>query len=339
MVLVSIIFVNYKSKEDDIKTCLSSLYKQTFKDFEVIFVDNDSQDNSVEFVKKNFPKVRIIKSKENLGFGGGNNLGVKNSKGRYVFILNLDTEVDKNCLKELVNCIKRNKDTVVCPKILLSDERNKINTTGMAFHYLGFGWCDNLGKIDNNQIEEKEITFPSGSAFLIEKKVYNIVNGFDEIYFLYYEDSDLGWRLRLKGYKIILSPRAKVYHKYFFSKHSQKFYFAERNRILTILKNYQLKTLLLILPACLLTEIGILFYSLMYGLFFSKLKGYYWILNNINKILKRRKLIQRTRKVRDKDIVKYFFSKIEFREITSPLIEYILNPILEFYWEIIKPLI
>jgi hypothetical protein len=338
MVSASIIIVNYNGREY-LENCLSSLFKQNYKDFEIIFVDNASKDDSVEFVKKNFPKVKLIESKKNLGFATGNNLGVKNSKGRYIFLVNPDTESDKNCLKELINLIKRRKDTIVCPKILLADKRNKINTTGMAFHYLGFGWCDNLGKTDNNQFEEMEVTFPSGAALLIDKKNFDAVKGFDEDYFLYYEDDDLGWRLRLRGYKIMLAPKAKVYHKYFFGRHPQKFYFAERNRIVTILKNYQLKTLLLILPPFLLTEIGILFYSLTNGLFFSKLSSYYWILKNIDKISEKRKAIQKTRKVTDKEIVKYFFSKIMFKEVTSPLIEYILNPILNFYWKIIKAFI
>jgi hypothetical protein len=339
MVLVSVIFVNYNGKEDDIETCLSSLYKQTFKDFEVIFVDNDSQDDSIEYVKKNFPKVRIIESKKNLGFAAGNNLGVRHARGKYVFILNLDTQIEKNCLKELVECAKRNRNSGLCPKILFFDKRDKINTTGIAFSYLGFGWCDNLEKNDKDFLEEKELIFPSGAAFLIDKETFNEVGGFDKNYFIYYEDADLGWRLRLKGYKVVLAPKARVYHKYFFGRHPRKFYFAERNRIITILKNYEIKTLLLILPPFILTELGILFYSLMTDLFLSKLKGYWWILRNIDKIFENRREIQETRKVKDKDIVKYFLSKIEFKEIANPLIEYVLNPILDFYWKIIKPFI
>jgi hypothetical protein len=338
MILVSIIFVNYKGKEDDIKTCLTSLYKQTLKNFEVIFVDNDSQDSSVEFVKKNFPKVRIIEN-ENTGFAAGNNFGVRHARGKYVFILNLDTQLDKNCLKELVECVKRNKNAAISSKILFFDQRNKINTTGIAFNYLGFGWCDNLGKNEKDFVQEKEITFPSGAAFLIDKKIFNELGGFDENYFFYYEDTDFGWRLRLKGYKAILAPKAKVYHKYFFGRHSKKFYFAERNRIITIFKNYQRKTLLLILPPFLLTEIGIMTYFLITGTLLSKLRGYFWILRNMDKLLESRSIIQGTRKVSDKEIVNYFYGKIEFKQVSSELIEFFLNPFLHVYWKIIKSLI
>ncbi len=338
MILVSIIFVNYKGKEDDIKTCLTSLYKQTFKDFEAIFVDNDSQDSSVEFVKKNFPKVRIIEN-ENTGFAAGNNFGVKHSKGKYVFILNLDTQLDKNCLKELVECAKRNKNAVISSKILFFDQRNKINTTGIAFNYLGFGWCESLGKDDKDIVQEKEITFPSGAAFLIEKRIFNELGGFDESYFFYYEDTDFGWRLRLKGYKAILAPKAKVYHKYFFGRHAKKFYYAERNRIITIFKNYQRKTLFLILPPFLLTEIGIMTYFLINGTLLSKLRGYFWIYRNMDKLLESRSIVQKTRKVSDKEIVYYFYGKIEFKQVSSELIEFFLNPFLRVYWRIIKSLI
>jgi GT2 family glycosyltransferase len=335
MVSVTIVIANYNGRKY-LKKCISSLYKQTYKDFEIILVDNASKDDSIVFVKNNFPKVKIIQNKKNLGFSGGNNLGVKFSKGRYIFFVSQDTETDKNCLKELMSCIKKSKDTIACPKILLSYERNKINATGLALHYLGYGWCDNLGKPSKEQNEEREILFPSGTAFLIDKKIFNSINGFDEIYFAYYEDTDLGWRLRLKNYKVMLVPKAKLYHQYIFSRHSIKIYFAERNRIVTILKNYETKTLFLILPPLMLTEAGVLFYSSVNGLLSSKLSGYYWIIKNMSKILKRRKSVQKYRKVTDKEIVKYFFSKIEFKEIPIPLIEHSLNPVLDVYWKIIK---
>jgi GT2 family glycosyltransferase len=174
------------------------------------------------------------------------------------------------------------------------------------------------------------------AAFLIEKKIFNELGGFDENYFFYYEDTDFGWRLRSRGYKIILSPKAKVYHKYFFGRHPRKFYYAERNRIITLLKNYESKTLFLIMPSFLLTEAGVLFYFLLRDPFLSKLSGYYWIFRNMDKIMKARYSVQRTRKVTDKEIVKYFFGRIEFKEIKSYFIDYILNPIIDFYWRIIR---
>ena len=286
MVLVSIIFVNFKGKIGDIKTCISSIHRQTLKDFEIIFVDNNSMDGSVDFVRKKFPGVKIIES-PNVGFAAGNNLGVRHARGKYVFILNLDTQLDRNCLKELVKCAKKNRGSAISSKILLFEKKGIINTTGIAFNYLGFGWCDNLERKEQEFPDDMEVTFPSGAAFLIERKLYNDIGGFDENYFFYYEDSDLGWRLRLKGHKTVLAAKAIVYHKFFFGRHPKKFYYAERNRIMTMLKNYQLKTLLLILPPFVFTEIGVSFYFLATGSLLSKLAGYWWIIRNFGKIVEK----------------------------------------------------
>ena len=340
MVLVSIIFVNYKGKKEDIRTCLSSLYRQTMKDFEVILVDNDSLDDSVDYVRENFPKVKIIQNK-NTGFAAGNNLGVKHAKGKYVFILNLDTELDKDCLKELVGCAQRNKDAAISCKILLFEKKNRINTTGMAFHYLGYGWCDNLERNEKTFSDEMEVTFPSGAAFLVERSIYNKMGGFDESYFFYCEDSDFGWRMRLRGYRVVMASKAKVYHKYFFSRHGKKVYFTERNRLISILKNYETKTLFLILPPLLLTELGVSLYlfASRNQSFLNKVAGYYWIIRHFDKILWARSRVQKFRTVPDREIIKHFKDKIEFKYIQSSLIDSGLNPFLAAYWKSIKPLI
>lgn len=339
MKLASIIILNYNGKKF-MKDCLSSVYKQTYRKFEVIVVDNSPGDGSANFIRKNFRKVKIIQPKKNLGFAEGNNFGVKNSKGEYIVLLNQDTAVDKNWLKELITILE-NKNVVACQsKVLFFNQKNKINVTGIDTNFLGFGWCGNFGIIDKGQFKDNEITFPSGVSVIFKKNVFIDVKGFDKDYFTYQEDSDLGWRIRLKGYKTILASKSLVYHKYSFSRNIGKFYYLERNRIITLLKNYSVKTLLLILPAFLLTEIGVIFYSLKNGWFNLKLKGYWWILKNIKKIYKKRRFIQKTRKINDKEIIKYFTDEIKFKEVEgSPLLDSILNPILSIYWRVIKSFI
>jgi hypothetical protein len=141
-----------------------------------------------------------------------------------------------------------------------------------------------------------------------------------------------------------------MYHKYKFEseedrlkkeiKGHKKIFYHERNRILTVIKNYETKTLLLILPLFLLVEAGVLFYSLKRGWFGEKLKTYYWIATNIEDILEKRKHVQKTRKIPDKEIVKYFTDKMEFEEAeNSILLNYVLNPISSLYWRVIKPFI
>src|SRR3989338_3853888 len=121
MVKLSVVVLNWNGKQY-LNNCLGSLSKQNYKDFEVILVDNGSTDGSVDYVRKNFPKARVIENKKNLGFTIGNNIGIEKSKGRYVFILNNDTKLDKSCLKELVNVMDSNKKIgMVSAKMLFFD--------------------------------------------------------------------------------------------------------------------------------------------------------------------------------------------------------------------------
>ena len=339
--LASIIIVSFNGK-NLMEDCLSSIYKQTYRNFEIIVVDNASIDGSADFIKSKYPKVRLIRNKVNLGFVGANNIGFKKAKGDYIVLLNQDTVVHKDWLKELINGVSKKNVGACQSKIVFFNKRNVINTSGTITNYLGFGWCGDYNKPDKG-LEEAEITFPSGSSVIFRKEVLNKTGLFDENFFMYYEDSDLGWRIRLMGYKITRAPLSVMYHKYKFESNKKRFnqiikghkkiFYHERNRILTLIKNYETKTLLLILPMFLFVELGLLFYSLLSNWFLEKLEGYYWILRNTNKIIKERKQIQRIRKVKDKYIVKYFSDKIEFKEIeNSLLIESILNPILAAYW-------
>jgi len=158
MKLASIIILNYNGKKF-MKDCLSSVYKQTYRKFEVIVVDNSPGDGSANFIRKNFRKVKIIQPKKNLGFAEGNNFGVKNSKGEYIVLLNQDTAVDKNWLKELITILE-NKNVVACQsKVLFFNQKNKINVTGIDTNFLGFGWCGNFGIIDKGQFKDNEIRF------------------------------------------------------------------------------------------------------------------------------------------------------------------------------------
>lgn len=348
MKLASIIIVSFNGKQF-IKDCLNSIYRQTYRKFEVIVVDNASTDGSADFIKSKYPKVKLIRSETNLGFASANNLGIRKSKGEYIVLLNQDTAVHKDWLKELVNGVNKENVGACQSKILFFNKRNVINTSGTIANYLGFGWCGDYNKPDEG-LEEAEITFPSGSSVIFKKEVLNKTGLFDDNFFMYYEDSDLGWRIRLLGYKITRAPLSVMYHKYKFEseedrfkkkiKDRKKIFYHERNRIVTILKNYEAKTLFLILPPLILTEVGVLFYSLKKGWFFEKLRTYYWIATNIEDILEKRKHVQKTRKILDKEIVKYFTDKMESEEAENNiLLNYLLNPISSLYWRVIKPFI
>lgn len=341
--LVSIIVVTFNSQKY-IKDCLGAVMKTNYPSLEIIVVDNNSQDKTREIVEGEFSKVKLIKSGLNLGYAGGNNLGVSKAKGDYIAILNPDTQVLRDWLKPLVEAIKPSNIAACQPKIMLLQEKNLINLTGKTTHFLGFDWPTDYQKKDY-KISQKEITSFSGSAFLVKKEIFRKLGGFDEDFFMYYEDGDLSWRLRLAGYKILLVPESVVYHEYKYQPKEEyqrvrkKFYFLERNRLLMILKNYSWRTLILLLPAICFMEKGMNFYFLTKGWFWEKWRGYLWLGQHFNKILSKREKIQKRRQLSDKEICQSFVDKIEFEEFDNVLLKYITNPVLGLYWKVIKRLI
>ncbi len=212
---VHVIVLNYNGLEH-LEACLGSLEKQTFQDFEVILADNGSTDGSIDFAKDNFPKVKIIEYKKNHGFAKGNNLAMEEAikeGADYIALLNNDTEVGENWLKELVGVIESDPHIGACTsKMLLFDDRNKINSGGGVVNYTGHSWPAGLFEEDVGQFKKRMVDSPCAGAILFRRKVLDEVGLFDEDYFAYHEDTDLSWRMRLAGYKNYFVPMAGGVH-------------------------------------------------------------------------------------------------------------------------------
>ncbi|MCX6745862.1 MAG: glycosyltransferase family 2 protein [Candidatus Parcubacteria bacterium] len=346
---VGIIIVNYNGLEY-LSDCLTSLLNLDYPrgEYKIFLVDNASTDDSVNFVKNNFPQIEIIINKENLGFAEGNNIGMKKALSEnfdYVCLINQDTISEPDFLHKLVaNAEGDESIAAVQPRLMLYPEKDKVNSLGNSIHYLGFGFSSGGYQNFDGNLQPKEIAYASGAAVLIKKEALEKVGLFNPDFFMYHEDLDLGWRLRLAGYKILVVPSAVVYHKYEFSKSIKKYYFMERNRLICLLENYKLATLILIFPAWLVMEIGLFLFSLKSGFWQEKLKvyGYFLKYKNWGKIIGERRALLRQGyggRAKDKEIVKFFTGKIEFQEIDNWLLNKVANPMFNLYWLVIRKLI
>lgn len=346
---IAVIVLVYNG-EEDLPDCLASLRKQEtdFAEIELIFVDNASTDDSVKWLERK--KIKLIKSEKNLGWGGGNNIGLKyaiKNNFDYAVLLNQDTIVDPNWLEDLVKVAKINKDfACVQSRLMAYPDKEKINSLGNNLHYLGFGFCAGSYEKwedykDNYQSDWKEIAYPTGAAMLIKTSVLKEIGLFDAYFFMYHDDLELGWRMRLAGYKIVLAPKSIVYHKYHFSKAIKKYYWMERNRFICLLTHYKWRTFLLILPALLAMEAGLFFFSFFSGWWKEKLRVYFYFFHASSwfKIWKRRRYVQKRRTVGDMEVVKFFCGKIEFQEIMNPVLKYVANPVFALYWWVAKKFI
>lgn len=232
-----------------LQSCLSSLERQVFKDFEVIVVDNGSSDDSVSLIKKEFLWVKLKELPENIGFAAACNIGIKASGGKYVALLNNDTEVAPQWLEGLQAVIEKDeKIGMVASKILLSFETREIDSVGMLIYPDGIGRQRGRGEVDRGQFDhEEEVLFPSACAGLYKREMIEDIGLFDENFFAYGEDTDLGLRAGHGGWRAILAPGAEVYHKYSGTggKYSSfKAFHVERNRIWVAVKDFPLAWLL-----------------------------------------------------------------------------------------------
>ncbi|MDD5043058.1 MAG: glycosyltransferase family 2 protein [Patescibacteria group bacterium] len=345
---VYIIIVTYNA-EKYLPDCLGSIFSNLPEDKEVkvLVIDNNSTDGTVKFIKEKYPEAILIESRENLGFAGGNNIGIKRALddgADYIYLLNQDTIVEKGWLGEAIKVAEADQGAgAVQSLLLLHPERERINSWGNEIHFLGFGYAGGYRQLNhsNLKLEVKEITYPSGAAVLIKAGVLKEVGLFNPLFFMYHEDLDLGWRMRLGGFKILLAPNSVVCHKYEFSRSIKKYYFMERNRFWVLIQNYKWPTLILFFPAWLVMNIGLLFSSWRGGWLKeeSRVGWYYLKARHWRILLADRKTVQAKRKIKDRKILKFFTGKIDFQEVANPLVRFILNPVFNLYFQFCRLII
>ena len=191
------------------------------KDVNVYIADNASTDNSVEYVNNNFPNVKVLKNFSNEGYAKGYNDALETLKEEFFVLINSDIEVTDNWIKPIINLMEANSDIAACqPKILSFHDRNKFEYAGACGGFidtLGYPFC--RGRIfsdledDNNQYNDiTEVFWASGACLFVRAKHFKEVNGFDNDFFAHQEEIDLCWRLKNKGYKIMVNPNSAVFH-------------------------------------------------------------------------------------------------------------------------------
>jgi GT2 family glycosyltransferase len=236
--LVSIITINYNQLQYTLEL-LESLRHTNYKNIEVIVVDNASKENPKAEINEKYPEVKVVVSDENLGFAGGNNLGIKASSGKYLFFLNNDTEVDANTFGPLVNLFETRKDAgIASPKILYFNSGDTIQYVGCSKinPYTGRNHREGFKEKDRGQFDSLRVTdLAHGAAMMVPRSVVDKVGLMPELFFLYYEELDWCETIKNAGFKIYVVPEAKIYHKESMSvgKNSTlKTYYMTRNRLL-----------------------------------------------------------------------------------------------------------
>jgi GT2 family glycosyltransferase len=314
--LFSVIVLNWNGKHL-LEECLETLHSQTFRDFEIVVVDNGSTDGSVGWVKERCAgQVRVVELPENRGFAEGNNAGIRASQGIYVILLNNDTAVDPGWLAAIAGAIGRHPEAgMFTPKILNFYRRDEIDNTGHVIYLDGLArGRHRLEKDDGRFDEEGEAIWPSGCAGVYRKEMLDEIGLLDETFFAYGEDVDLGLRARWAGWECYYVPKAVVYHKYSATAgvySSRKAFLVERNRLWILVKNFPLREVLFS-PLRTAYRYGIHLYGALSGrgasgkfagqfsvwrLFLTTLKAEAAAIAGIPRVLRERKDMRRLRRI------------------------------------------
>ena len=308
---VSVVVLNYNGRLH-LKECFESLMEQTYPDYEVIMVDNASTDGSVEYVRENFPQIKILELEKNYGFARGNNEGAWVAEGEYIAFLNNDTRTEKDWLAELVKPMKSDPSVAICgSKMMLFDRRDIINHVGGEITIIGAGVDTGLLKEDSREFNvQKYVGFACGGATLVRKSIFEQLGGFDTDYFIYFEDVDLGWRAWLYGYKVVYVPTSVVYHKFggtvdkaIDASGYMRAFLCQKNRLANLIKNCEMSNVFKGLVVSLFYDIwrigSFAYLRDRYGIA-AVLKGYWAWITNLPGLIKKRRVIQAERKVSDR---------------------------------------
>ncbi len=321
MAKVSVIILNW-NKPDLTIACVKSVLKQDYSDFNIILVDNGSMDDSVAKFEAAFSgnkKICIVKNKKNEGYAGGNNFGVRHATSDYVLILNNDTSVRPGWLSELVKAIEADPSHAAAESWVLEGDKIRIPLKN-RFWTMGMGGYAVLCAKKQKQKKDYKPNntsypytfYPSGCSFIFRRKL--VKQPFDPDYFIYAEDTYLGWMLRLQGHQVVTAPKSILDHQLGVVKRSnpkimRKFTFlGERNKLTNFFIFPKLWTIIRLLPIILLNILCI--NVLMPKKLPWRFKAYGWLLVHPQWILSKRRFVQRQRKITDKEFLRYMSCKL-----------------------------
>lgn len=322
--------------------------------WELVMIDNPSEQGTMRAwieahvlpkAQVTLPRVRLICSDTNDGFAGGHQRGyeARRPDTDIVCLLNQDAYVDSAWMQEAVRAFEDPHVALVQSQIRLAQDPSRLNVLGNCLHFLGFGFSDGNGQTLEEALRiDRPHFFGSGASLFVRTSALEPFGYlFDPIYFMYHEDVDLSWRMRLSGRKIEFSNTSIAYHRYEFARSIQKFVSMEQNRWRTHLSRLKWRTLILLTPAWLVMEFGALVFAVKGGWFWRRLKAYTFFFspNTWADIKKRRVETRRLRTVSDRQIFAHMVGRIESQDVESVLLKYLVNPILDLYFRALRRLI
>jgi GT2 family glycosyltransferase len=302
----TIVIVNYNGR-GILGPCLDGCAAQTGCSVETVVIDNASADGSWDEAEGR-NGVTLVRNAENVGFGRACNQGAALGRGRHVAFLNFDSVPEPDWCARLVAAADSDSTAGAVQGLVLIDPDGAVMTAGNRVHYLGFSWAP-IGAPPPTQ-EVHEITTGCGASLLVPRARFDEVGRFWEALFLYHEDLDLCWRLRMRGYRILCEPRAVTHHRYEFSRNPTKHLHMERGRWLTLAANMETRTLVRLVPALAGTELLLLAVAARDGWLRQKVASVGSALAALPAVRRQRRVVQSRRRTPDAQVLRWFETRL-----------------------------
>lgn len=346
----TVIVVPVYNGESCIRQCIEQALDNAQIDCVVAAVDNASSDASVgvlENLQGERPdNVHLIKNEANVGFPGACNQGIRwalEQGAEHVVLLNQDAFACDGWLKELTAAadLDSSLGAVQAMVLLETEGEPRINTAGNPMNFLGYSWCGSFGAPapDSSETGPAEVPIGSGAALLVTREALETCGMLEDSFFLYHEDTDLCWRIRLAGYRIALAPEARVVHRYSPSTSSSKFCFAERNRWMLLLRTASWRRLLVSSPLLVASALAAMVVAAKNGWLTAFVKSQTYLLRHFGEIISARRRIQSTRRIRERDLARWLCAEIDTLGMLPARLQRAANSILRGYWGVARRLL
>ncbi|UNX55763.1 glycosyltransferase family 2 protein [Georgenia sp. TF02-10] len=331
---LSVVMLAYGAEEwlvDAVDAVLAS----TGPSLEVVLVDNGCTSDAVAVVTDR-PGVRVLRPGRNLGFTGGVNLGVAESRAPVVALVNSDAVVAPDCLARLVRRAADPAVGIVGALVVLADDPGTVNSAGNPLHVLGLSWAGRMGEPVSAIPERASVASASGACLAMRREVWDLLGGFPAELFAYLEDLDLGWRCWQQGLRVEVLAAARARHHYEFGRSPLKMYLLERNRLLLVLTTYSRRMLLALALPLVAFELAILAVSWRQGWARQKLRGWAWVAGHLGWVRRRRRAVQAARQVPMRSLVPLLTTSFDAAQMPLPAAALPLQTVLQGYWAVVR---
>lgn len=317
---VSIIIINY-NKKDYLKNCIESVIRNTdYPNYEIVVVDNHSIDGSIELVKKTFPSVKLIENEKNYAFGGGSNIGISKTEGKYFILLDNDTLVQPHWLSRIVDIAEKDEKIAIAASVVILKslyDLHKKNSPELSDKTIAKNIMDDFRRRHRSLKKVEEFSHVAITAGLMRRDVFERIGFFSDYIFLFWEDTELCWRTVLSGYKVVYNFDSLVYHYVGTTRKKDPIWIYERikNKIYTYIKLLDWEHAVLYTTVALLKNMGGIVQDKKTAK--PRIKAVIKILMDIKNILKERREFEKIKTVDRKKLIELMKKTYKFEKINA----------------------